>query len=76
MTTKGKKRLASISLKDSEIKRIKNYKKRVACLIDDLEPIMDLGGEAGRCAKIAQYKFEEAAMWAVKAMTKPRGNYG
>jgi hypothetical protein len=33
--------------------------------------VVDIGDEAGRCAAIAQTKFEEAAMWAVKAITKP-----
>ena len=54
---------------DNDVALVKNT---IAMLIDDLQLIVDLGDEAGRCAAIAQTKFEEAAMWAVKAITKPK----
>lgn len=41
-------------------------------LVDWLVPVVDSGGKAGRCAKIAQERYEEAAMWAVKALTQTR----
>jgi hypothetical protein len=49
---------------------VNDYKAGVAVIIDELQPLVDIGGDAGRCAKIAQLKFEEAAMWAVKAVTE------
>lgn len=52
-----------------EVNRIK---KEAEKLIDDLMPVVDLGGPAGRCAAVAQTQFETAAMWAVKAVTKPK----
>ena len=48
---------------------------RTAELIDSLQSIVDVDGEAARCAELAQTKYEEAAMWAVKAITKPQENY-
>lgn len=51
--------------------RVNEIKKDVAKLIDDLVKVRDLGGEPGRCAAIAMTEFEAAAMWAVKAVTKP-----
>ena len=38
--------------------------------IDNLQRIVDHGGEAGRAAAIAQTKIEGACMWTVKAITK------
>lgn len=40
-----------------------------ATLIDNLQTRVDMGGERGRLARIAQDKFEEACMFAVKAIT-------
>ena len=51
---------------------VNRIKKEAAKLIDYLLPVRDLGGEAGRCAALAMTGFEEAAMWAVKAVTKPK----
>lgn len=50
---------------------VDEMKQTAARLIDRLQGFVDLGDEPGRCAAIAQTKFEEAAMWAVKAITKP-----
>ena len=52
---------------DSSVDRLKNA---TAVIIDGLQNIADTGDEAGRCAKIAQTRYEEAAMWAVKALTE------
>ena len=46
-------------------------KEHAAIMIDLLLPIRDQGGEAARCAAIAMTEIESAAMWAVKALTKP-----
>ena len=67
--TKGEYRVTSSN--PSEHPDVKQITKTIAGLIDHLESIVDTGEEAGRCAAIAQTKFEEAAMWAVKAITKP-----
>lgn len=50
-----------------EVNRVKAL---AAELISRLQLIVNNGDEAARCAAIAQTKFEEAAMWAVKALTK------
>jgi len=44
-------------------------KEHAANMIDTLEDLKKGNGEQARCAAIAQTKFEEAAMWAVKAFT-------
>ena len=67
--TKGEYRVAHFNLDGHP--EVNEVKETVAGLIDHLQPIVDTGEEAGRCAAIAQTKFEEAAMWAVKAITKP-----
>lgn len=47
-------------------------KMRAAELIDFLQPIAkDPAHPGGRCASIAMTEIESAAMWAVKAVTKP-----
>ena len=48
---------------------VDTVKRQTAELIDSLQIIVDHGDEAGRCAAIAQTKYEEASMWAVKAHT-------
>ena len=45
------------------------YKERTAEMIDGLEKMVQQGGEAQRCAELAQDRFEEACMWATKALT-------
>ena len=52
--------------------KVDEVKAVTATLIDSMQPLVDLGGGAGRCAAIAQTKYEEAGMWAVKAITKPK----
>lgn len=69
--TKGANRVG-MSFNPSGNAEVDEVKSTVASLIDGMQDIVDLGGEAGRCAAIAQTKFEEAAMWAVKAITKPK----
>jgi len=68
--TKGEYRVG-VDFNPSGDEQIHTVKVTTANLIDALQPLVDLGDEAGRCAAIAQTKFEEAAMWAVKAITKP-----
>lgn len=63
-----------VEFNPSNSHEINTVKQNTAVLIDMVEPIRENGGEAGRCAAIAQTKFEEAAMWAVKAITKPTEN--
>ena len=56
---------------------VDGVKVRTAMLIDDMLNIVasskrgGMPSEAGRCAALAATAFEEAAMWAVKALTKP-----
>ena len=68
--TKGEYRVG-VDFNPSEATSVDMLKQATAELIDGLQSIVDLGDEAGRCAAIAQTKFEDAAMWAVKALTKP-----
>lgn len=59
----------------SEFSRVDDVKMRTADLIDDLEKakgkpdITSKGAERARMYDIAQTKYEEAAMWAEKALT-------
>jgi hypothetical protein len=69
--TEGEHRVG-IDFNPSGNPEVDQVKGVVAALIDNIQPIVDTGGAAGRCAAIAQTKYEEAAMWAVKAITKPR----
>lgn len=71
--TKGEFRVG-ISFNPGGNVEVDRTKAQAAALIDSIQHIVDLGGEAGRCAAIAQTGFEEAAMWAVKAITKPKEN--
>jgi hypothetical protein len=53
---------------------VDGVKQITAGLIDEMEDI-NLNNkifEAKRCAAIAATKYEEACMWAVKALTKPQ----
>ena len=68
--TKGEYRVG-VTFNPGGDTRVDDIKNISAGLIDELQDIVDTGEEAGRCAAIAQTKFEEAAMWAVKAITKP-----
>lgn len=67
--TKGHIRIGT-DFNPSGIHEVNYYKEATAQAVDGLEPLVKKGGEMGRCAAIAQTKFEEAAMWAVKAFTK------
>lgn len=52
--------------------QVTDLKARVAALIDDLNVIASNREHPGaRCAAIAMTELESAAMWAVKAVTKP-----
>lgn len=68
--SKGQKRIGT-GFNPSGIHEVNYYKEATAEAVDGLEPLVKQGGEMGRCAAIAQTKFEEAAMWAVKAFTRP-----
>jgi hypothetical protein len=68
--TKGEYRVG-INFNPDGHSQVNGVKQITAGLIDELEPLVEARGEAGRCAAIAQTKYEEAAMWAVKAITKP-----
>lgn len=68
--TKGEHRVG-ISFNPGGHSQVDGVKQITAGLIDEMQPIVDLGGEAGRCAALAQTQYEQAAMWAVKAITKP-----
>lgn len=63
-----------ISFNPSGHEQVDGIKQITAGLIDDLGLFMSSNPsneEACRCAAIAQTKYEEASMWAVKAITKP-----
>lgn len=50
---------------------VADIKERTAALIDRLAPIAeDPNSPGARCAAIAMKAYENAAMWAVKALTK------
>jgi hypothetical protein len=70
--TKGEHRVG-ISFNPSGISEVDRVKQITASLIDEMEGVIRMGDnpEAARCAAIAQTKYEEACMWAVKAITKP-----
>ena len=72
--TKGEYRVG-IGFNPGGHSQVDGIKHITAGLIDEMQPLVDLGGEAGRCAAVAQTKYEEAAMWAVKAVTKPKEDY-
>ncbi len=51
---------------------VHEIKNRAAELIDMLAPIAaDRDHPGARCASVAMTEIESAAMWAVKAVTKP-----
>ncbi len=57
-----------IKFNPSEDKGVDHLKMATAHLIDACEDYKK-SGEQARCAALAQTKYEEAAMWAVKAAT-------
>lgn len=53
--------------KDPDVDDIKTL---TACLID----LIEKSGKYGRCTALAMTAYEEAAMWAVKSITKKTEN--
>ena len=75
MQTKGEYRVG-ISFNPSTSGTVDKIKSAAAALIDLIEEIPSdretaRGNEAGRLKALAQTEVESAAMWAVKAATKP-----
>ena len=71
--TKGEYRVG-ISFNPASDNRVDRIKRAAADLIDLIEEIPTdsvQGGEVGRLKALAQTHVEDAAMWAVKAQTKP-----
>lgn len=77
--TKGEYRVG-INFNPSADEMVGKIKRQAADLIDLIETIpgaemRDLrGSEVGRLKALAQTHIEDAAMWAVKAATKPAFN--
>jgi hypothetical protein len=77
--TKGEYRVG-INFNPSQDDAVGNIKRAAADLIDLIDSISgdavrDLrGSEIGRLKALAQTHIEDAAMWAVKAATKPAPN--
>lgn len=69
MTTKGEYRVG-IAFNPSADSMVDKIKRAAADLIDLVETI-DGDGERARLKALAQTEIESAAMWAVKATTKP-----
>ena len=72
--TKGEYRVG-ISFNPGGNPQVDGIKQITASLINELDEFMEMhteNPEVCRCAAIAQTKYEEAAMWAVKAVTKPQ----
>ena len=75
MQTKGEYRVG-ITFNPSASSVVDEIKRKAADLIDLIESIpsdrdSERGNEAGRLKALAQTEIETAAMWAVKAATKP-----
>ena len=62
-----------VDLRGDDDPNVTGYKKDTANIIDRLIGIMNAGENEGamRCAAVALSKYEEACMWAVKAVEKP-----
>lgn len=77
MTTLGEYRVG-ISFNPSGNVQVDDIKRRAADFIDYCESQRtakaadDTGGEVNRLLSLAQTHIEDAAMWAVKAVTKPK----
>lgn len=64
---------ATIGVNPSNNAQVDDIKRRAADLIDVLAPIAaDRDHPGARCASIAMTEIESAAMWGVKAVTKPQ----
>jgi len=75
MQTKGEYRVG-ITFNPSASGIVDEIKRKAADLIDLIESIQsdrssERGNEVGRLKALAQTEVEAAAMWAVKAATKP-----
>lgn len=66
--TLGEKRVR-LSFNPSEKDQVLEVKKATASLIDTLDRQICSSDEKSRLIEIAILKYEEAAMWAVKALT-------
>jgi hypothetical protein len=72
MQTKGEYRVG-VSFNPSALPVVDQIKATAAALIDLIEGIDCVGNpEAGRLKALAQTAAEDAAMWGVKAATKPK----
>lgn len=73
--TKGEYRVG-VNFNPGGQSKVDGVKQITAGLIDEMEQIKKDNvldhQEAARCANIAQQHYETAAMWAVKAITKPQ----
>lgn len=70
MQTEGEWRVG-IDFNPSGVEAVDEIKKTTASLIDMMEEIASNRVDPGaRCAALAMTAYEEAAMWAVKAITK------
>lgn len=69
----GEERVGSHTITDRQQQEIDQVKGVCAACIDNLEFLKQEGGARARTAAIAQTRFEEACMWAVRAITKPHG---
>ena len=61
------------SFNPSQLPEVDQVKGVTLTVIDNLQPYVDQGGNRGRLARIAQDKYEEACMFAVKALTAQPG---
>jgi hypothetical protein len=68
--TKGEYRVG-ITFNPSNNPTVDSIKRQAAELIDMIEDIEDSQNEVKRLKALAQTHVEDAAMWAVKAATKP-----
>lgn len=78
MQSKGEYRVG-LSFNPSGDDTVSDIKRRAASLIDLIDTIPSdrdtaRGNEVGRLKALAQTAVEDAAMWAVKAATKPEIN--
>ena len=78
MQTKGEYRVG-ITFNPSASGLVDEIKRKAADLIDLIDSIpsdreTERGNETGRLKALAQTEIESAAMWAVKAATKPERN--
>lgn len=69
-TTKGEYRVG-ITFNPSNDDMVGKIKRAAADLIDLIDTIPPTSGEVDRLIALAQTHIEDAAMWAVKAVTKP-----